>query len=252
MLFRRGLVALRQSFDWSRLKSVDDLKPEEFDVKVLHPIGTTRRSVEAWNAAFKKSFFQTRHELKQLTLRNLRCLRHTDLELISMRSRISSWRVLLLSDDDDWVAPDWLDRLPSETRKLLFCRWQSVRFNGSWYVRPNSKIYSFTNNYCVFPLARKSLDFSQIYQHFDQNEIHNQLPAHHTSYVDFPLTVTHKHPASANTMRQLLLDSDWDVGVLRDSVRNYLESSRTLVIPGSLSWTSEMIEESCRIFSSAL
>ena len=148
------------------LKSVDDL-PEEFDVSI-DPIGTTRRSVEAWNAAFKKSFFHTRHELKQLTLRNLRCLRHTDLELISMRSRISSWRVLLLSDDDDWVAPDWLDRLPSETRKLLFCRWQSVRFNGSWYVRPNSKIYSFTNNLCI-PLARKSLDFRR-FTSIDQNK----------------------------------------------------------------------------------
>ena len=252
MLFKRGLVALRQSFDWSRIKSVDDLRPEEFDAKVMHPIGTTRRSVEAWNAAFKKSFFQTRYELKLVTLKNLRSLQHTDLELMPMRARISSWRVMLLSDDDDWVAPGWLDRLPVATRKLLFCRWKSVRFNGAWYERPNSKNYSFTNNYCVYPAARNSYELSQVYQHFDQNEIHNRLPEDVVSYVDFPLTVTHKHPASANTMRQLLLESDWDEQVLRDSVYDFLERSRSLVIPDSLKWTSGLIEDSCNIFSSLL
>ena len=72
MFVKRGLVALRQSFDWSQIKCVDDLNPEGFDLKVMHPIGTTRRSVEAWNKAFNKSFFQTRHELKMLALKNLR------------------------------------------------------------------------------------------------------------------------------------------------------------------------------------
>ena len=252
MFFKRGLVALRQSFDWSQIKSVDDLSPEEFDLKVKHPIGTTRRSVEAWNAAFNKSFFQTRHELKMLTLKNLRNLWHTDLELIPMRSRISSWRVLLLSDDDDWVAPDWLDRLPPGAKKLLFCRWKSVRFNGEWYVRPNSSNYSFTNNYCVFPAARDSFELSQVYQHFDQNEIHNKLPLDCVAYIDSPLTVTHKHPASANTMRQLLVDSDWDVGVLRDSVRTYLERCRSSETPESLKWSNGLVEESCLIFQSLL
>jgi len=252
MVFKRGLVALRQSFDWSRIKCVDDLAPEEFDAKVMHPIGTTRRSVDAWNLAFKKSFFQTRHELKQLTLKNLRSLRHTDLELLPRRAKISSWRVLLLSDDDDWVAPDWLERLPIDARQLLFCRWQSVRFNGAWYFRPNSREYSFTNNYCVFPLARNFYDLSQVYQHFDQDKIHSQLPLGSVSYIDFPLTVTHKHPASANTMRQLLLDSDWDAGVLRDSVKNFLERSSSMAIPESLKWTNSLVEDSYRIFSSLL
>ena len=252
MFVKRGLVALRQSFDWSQIKCVDDLRPEEFDLKVMHPIGTTRRSVEAWNKAFNKSFFQTRHELKMLALKNLRNLRHTDLDLNSMRSRIPSWRILLLSDDDDWVAPDWLDKLPRATKKLLFCRWESVRFNGDWYVRPNSKNYSFTNNYCVFPVARNLFDLSQVYQHFDQNEIHNKLPADCVSYINFPLTVTHKHPASANTMRQLLVGSDGDVGILRDSVRAYLERCSSSVMPESLKWSSELVEESCFIFQSLL
>lgn len=252
MFLRRGLVVLRQSFDWSRINCVDDLSPEAFDAKVMHPIGTTRRSVEAWNAAFQMSFFQTRHKLKMLTLKNLRNLRSTDLELMPMREKISSWRVLLLSDDDDWVAPDWLDKLPGTSKKLLFCRWKSVRYDGSWFVRPNSSSYSFTNNYCVFPAARNSYALSQVFQHFDQNEIHKVLPLDAVDYVDCPLTVTHKHPASANTMRQLLMNSEWDVGVLRDSVRDYLERSRSLVIPDSLKWASRFIEESCRIFSSLL
>jgi hypothetical protein len=64
MFLKRGLIVLRQSFDWSRIKAVDDLRPEKFDEKVLHPVGTTRRSIEAWNNAFEKTFFQTRHELK--------------------------------------------------------------------------------------------------------------------------------------------------------------------------------------------
>ena len=67
-----------------------------------------------------------------------------------------------------------------------------------------------------------------------------------------PLDRDYKHPASANTMRQLLLDSDWDVGVLRDSVRDFLERSRVMNIPDSLEWASELVEESYRIFSSIL
>tara|TARA_Y100000739_G_C20495191_1_gene412309 strand:- start:83 stop:856 length:774 start_codon:yes stop_codon:yes gene_type:complete len=252
ILVQRGLVALRQSFDWSRIKTVDDLSPEKFDEKVLHPVGTTRRSVEAWNKAFNKSFFQTRHELKQLTLSNLRSLRNTDVELLSRRTKISAWRVMLLSDDDDWVAPAWTQDLPEARQGLLFCRWQSVRFNGAWYIRPNSRKFSFTNNYCTFPQARKLYSLSQVYQHFDQNEIHNQLEQHQVAYIGRPLTVTHKHPASANTMRQLLLDSDWDIGVLRDSVRNYLEDNRTLKIPDSLHWASGLVEASSHIFSALL
>ena len=58
MFVKCGLVALRQSFDWSQIKYVDDLSPEEFDLKVMHPIGTTRRSIEAWNKVFNKSFFR--------------------------------------------------------------------------------------------------------------------------------------------------------------------------------------------------
>ena len=124
-----------------------------------------------------------------------------------------------------------------------------MRFNGDWYVRPNSKNYSFTNNYCVFPVARNLFDLSQVYQHFDQNEIHNKLPADCVSYINFPLTVTHKHPASANTMRQLLVGSEEDVGILRNSVRAYLERCSSSVMPESLKWSSELVEESCFIFN---
>ena len=99
-----------------------------------------------------KSFFHTRHELKGLTLKNLHSLCNTDLELISMRSRISSWRVLLLSDDDDWVAPDWLEGLPRDTSKLLFVAGSRFVLMGLG-CQAQIKKYSFTNNYCVFPLA---------------------------------------------------------------------------------------------------
>lgn len=252
MFLKRGLIVLRQSFDWSRIKAVDDLRPEKFDEKVLHPVGTTRRSIEAWNNAFEKTFFQTRHELKQLTLKNLRSLRNSDLELLSSRTKISSWRIILLSDDDDWVSPTWAHDLPDSRQGLLFCRWQSVRFNGAWYVRPNSRKYSFTNNCCVYPDARQFYTLAQIYQHFDQNKIHNQLGSGQVDYVDQPLSVTHKHPASSNTMRQLLLNSDWDIGVLRDSVKNYLEQNRIMKIPDSLYWARDLVEESCRIFTSLL
>ena len=68
MFFKRGLLILRQSFDWSAVKSIDDLAPEEFDLKVLHPVGTTRRSIELWNRIFKKSFFEVRHELKAISI----------------------------------------------------------------------------------------------------------------------------------------------------------------------------------------
>ena len=159
---------------------------------------------------------------------------------------------MLLSDDDDWVTPVWTRYLPWAEQELLFARWQSVRFNGAWYLRPNSRKFSFTNNYCVFPRARNLYSFSRVYQHFDQNKIHNQVDQDQVAFVDRPLTVTHKHPASANTMRQLLLESDWDIGVLRDSVQNYLEARRTMEIPNDLQWAADLVEQSCHIFSSLL
>ena len=57
ILFKRGVIVVRQTYNWSKVQTVDELKPEKFDKLVGHPIGTTRYSVELWNKIFKKSFF---------------------------------------------------------------------------------------------------------------------------------------------------------------------------------------------------
>ena len=103
MFFRRGLLLLRQSFDWDKVDSVDCLRPEEFDKKVLHPVGTTRRSINLWNQVFRKNFFEIRHELKQLSISNFRRALSTDLDLVGRRSSLSTWRIMLLMDDDDFL-----------------------------------------------------------------------------------------------------------------------------------------------------
>lgn len=252
MFLRRGLLLLRQSLDWDKVASIEDLRPEEFDRKVLHPVGTTRKSINLWNKVFKKNFFQIRHELKQLSISNFRNATATDLELSGKRSAISSWRIMLLMDDDDWVSPDWLMHLPSSNKYLSFCRWKSVRYNGQLLYRLNSRDYSFTNNYCIYPCARSICSLDQVYQHFDQTKIHDKLSIHQTAYIDTPLTITHKHPASANTMRQLLLRSNWNPDSLRESIKSYLDSLSQLDFPDNLAWSKPLVERAHQIFYSAL
>lgn len=251
VLCNRGLIVLRQSFDWSAVKSIDALKPEDFDKKVHHPLGTTRRSIMLWNQIFKKNFFEVRHELKGIAMASFKVAKSTDLEASSRRYKISKWRPMLLTDDDDWVNPNWLDYLPSPLfSRLKFCRWQSLRFNGDFYVRPNSKDYSFTNNYCVYPSARSDYSFISIYQHFDQTLIHDSLSFPEIDYIDIPLTITHKHPASANVMRQLLTGSAADSELLYNSVIDYVKKISSLKIPDECLWANKMIESSYELFNS--
>mgnify|MGYP001296912073 CR=1 FL=1 len=249
---KKGLLVLRQSFDWSSVRSIDELLPEAFDSKVLHPVGTTRRSIELWNSTFKKSFFEIRHELKRISIENFYRARSTRFDCIGRRKSISRSRITLLTDDDDWVCRYWVNMLPVPNSKLLFCRWQSVRFNGEFFIRPRSRVYSFTNNYCIYPLASSAYSFSDIYQHFDQTKIHDLLSHPEVDYVESPLTVTHKHPASANTLRQLLFDSDWDPDVLKNSVASYIDKCRVVEIPAGLEWTKPLIEQSCSVFESLM
>ena len=243
-------MILRQSFDWSAVKSVDDLAPEEFDVKVMHPVGTTRLSIELWNRIFKKNFFQVRHELKAISIENFEKAHATDLDCTGKRESISRSRITLLSDDDDWLSNKWLQKLPWRNSKLQFCRWLSVKFDGEFFARPNSRKFSFTNNYCVYPAARSQYKLSDVYQHFDQSRIHKSLQFPLVDYVDLPLTITHKHPASANTMRQLLVQSNWSEDALRESVMNYVQKCRLVEIPSELEWTAPLIEKSCSVFES--
>ena len=250
MFFKRGLLILRQSFDWSAVKSIDDLAPEEFDLKVLHPVGTTRRSIELWNRIFKKSFFEVRHELKAISIDNFERAHATDLDFTGERKSISRSRITLLSDDDDWLSDQWLKKLPRPNLKLQFCRWLSVKFDGEFFIRTNSRKFSFTNNYCVYPAARSNYNLSDVYQHFDQSKIHKSLQFPLVDYVDFPLTITHKHPASANTMRQLLLKSNWSEDSLINSVFEYVQKCRSVEIPPGLEWAGPLIERSCSVFQS--
>ena len=249
---KRGLIVVRQSYDWSTVRSVDELKPEEFDRLVGHHVGTTRFSIELWNKIFKKSFFEVRHLLKLLSVQSFRSAQNTDVDLTGSRKNISRWRIMLLTDDDDWVKADWLKYLPKQDTSIRFCRWKSVKFNGDIEVRENSKRFSYTNNYSVYPLSYRFYQLQDLYHHGDQSGHHNLLSPPIVDYVDFPVTVTHKHPASSNMMSQSLAQAESPSKALHGSVEKYLSRIDKLIIPDELNWISPFVEKSHQLFSSIL
>ena len=250
--FKRGLIVVRQSYDWSKIQSVEQLEPEEFDRIACHPIGTTRFSVELWNKIFKKSFYEVRHLLKLVSIESFEGAHNTDVDLTGRRKNLSRWRIMLLTDDDDWIKADWLKYLPNQNPRIRFCRWKSVKFNGDIEERKDSKHFSYINNYSVHPLSRRFYQLQDLYQHGDQNRNHNLLSPPMVDFVNVPITVTHKHPASANMIRESLQQCENPEKALHDSVEKYLSRIDKLHIPDELSWISPFVEKSRQVFSSIL
>ena len=88
--------------------------------------------------------------------------------------------------------------------------------------------YSFTNNYAVYPLARHFFPFLRSISILINRLHHNRLAPHQVRYIDLPLSVTHKHPASINTLRKCLQAADWDPQALCSMVGSYVERARTV------------------------
>jgi len=247
-----GLIVLRQSPDWKSLRSIDTLNPEEFDKKVGLKPGTSRRSIELWDSTMPISYFSLRYKLKQLSLKNYRQAHFSRLDASQSRFRLSRFRILHFTDDDDLLSPTWLSMLPSPDRAIHFCRWISVRYDGNFEYRCNSSNYSYTNSYAVYPAAFSSFSFSDVYQHFDQSFHHNRLSCNLVRYVDFPLSVTHKHPASINTLRQCLEACDWDPQGLLNMVYDYVDRASSSDLPESLHWMSSWRADATKLFDRLL
>jgi len=165
---------------------------------------------------------------------------------------LSWFRLIHFTDDDDIIAPNCLSHIPSADQHIVFCRWLSVPYDGCFEFRANSSGYSFTNNDAVYPLARHLFTFTQVYQHFDQSAHHNRLAAHQVRYIDLPLSVTHKHPASINTLRKCLQAADWDPDALRAMVGAYVERARATKLPESLAWMSSWRSQATTLFESLI
>jgi len=198
------------------------------------------------------SFFSIRSKLKKLSLNNYRNAHFSTFDSSQNRKRLSKFRLVHFTDDDDLLAPAWLSHLPMPRKNILFCRWQSVRYNGDFEFRNNSSSYSFTNNYVVYPSACNLFSFHQVYQHFDQSAVHNLLPSHQVYYINKPLSITHKHPASINTLRKCLEAADWNPQALRLLVRSYVQLARTKRLPDSLSWMRVWRQEVTTLFEALL
>lgn len=247
MIFPASII-VRQSPDWDTLDSVDQLDPEQFDQKVGFITGTTRRSINLWNNSIAINYFSLRQQLKQLSISNYKSARRSICDTSNSRHRLSRFRLIYFVDDDDFLSPDWLDHLPSSNSKLVFCRWQSVRYSGSFDFRQNSADYSYTNNYVVYQRARSLFTFNQVYQHFDQSAVHNRLPDESKAYINLPLSLTHKHPASINTLRQSLQKSDWDPQIIKEEISHYLNRTFATPVPSSLHWFLPWRQKLTRIF----
>jgi len=251
-MLKPSLIVLRQSPSWSSLISVDQLQPELFDKKVGLSPGTTRRTINLWNSTMPMSYFALRHKLKEVSLSNYRRAFLCDLDTSQHRTRLSRRRVLHFTDDDDFISPFWSLRVPFFPTNIPFCRWVSVRFDGHFQFRSNSSSYSYTNSYCIYPFSYNRYSFNEIYQHFHQSALYDRLPQDQQCFVDLPLSITHKHPASINTLRKSLESSDWNPDQIAVDINNYIVKSTKSDVPDSLCWFLPFKRRLIDIFASLL
>ena len=94
--------------------------------------------MQLWDSTMPIPFFSLRAKLKSFLWRIIVKLHYSRLDASQSRLRLSRFRIVHFTDDDDLIAPDWLSNLPSADQHLVFCRWTSVRYDGCFEFRSNS------------------------------------------------------------------------------------------------------------------
>ena len=182
------MIVLRWSPDWGLLERRYREDPERFDWDFPRTAGfgqaegdpgefrvrsdIRRQAIELWNSTFETSFFAMREAIQILTLDALGAVEGTRLvspdlytldRLPDRELRPDEMRLFedldrdgenvpdlaLLTDDDDWYAPDIVERLLPAAAGHDGLTWTSVVYDGVLTRRDALADFCFTNNYAV-------------------------------------------------------------------------------------------------------
>lgn len=251
---REAIIVLRQSPDWQQLDHsyLDTLEP--FEKQAGLPIGHIRRIVTLWDASFHVPYFQVRQRLKELTLQNLASVQKaTFVPIEHIDAKVPSARFYFFSDDDDWLAPDIVERLcANDLPTADGFLWLSARLADGLEIR--QRRYCFTNNYCVTDAYIRSGQATQrlqaVLQHFDANRI--VLSSKFRALeIREPLSVANKHPCSPARLFHeygpAITNQD-----LSSDVNKFVEGLTELTTPAGLEWVRPYVDQVRQLFQAVL
>jgi hypothetical protein len=254
-----GLVIVqRQSPDWPHLS---DEAFRQQSIQFCHLWGKPELYVwelfQLWNSTFAIDYRQVRQQLKQITLDVLAEVQNAQWIPYAQYQNIPFCRdaYYIFLDDDDWVAPDFINQLSRHLRGnsvwpgLLL--WRSANVGSPQQDHPvfvwgmNGRC--MTNNYAVHgselqPFFR----IKQFIQHKEAVKVFDKAEAPH---LDCALTVSNKSPISSVSLDRGL-GNDHSSAHLKQLVVNYLDRMSTvgdedlIYIP----WAKLWLERTVRVF----
>jgi len=203
-------VLLRQSEDWSKVghgflhhaKSPDDQT-------------NFRKKVEEWNHRYSLSYNEFRNRLKDIAKGTW-----PDLEIVTAASEFDPNTMYLVTDDDDWYAPNIVDFLSKNDNGKELITWRSLTLKvdiAPTQVQDWSSVNIGSNSYALRRGTKSHKEFkNKVYAH-------QKLPRD----IDFDecLSLYIRHPASLYRLIHQGESVDFDFPT-RVNVPNHLEWAR--------------------------
>ena len=242
-------VVERQSPPWSTLDDSYFDEMRRFARMIGRPENMMVDYVRLWDATFPLTFFQVRARLKDIAVesrRRMRGVERIDLEAAATIEADNGW--LLFTDDDDWFAPDIAGQLQRHSRRgddVVI--WRSLVLRAGFERRAEDS-FCYTNNYAVRGRYARThrQDFARIAQHWlAQDTITREAPP--LRYIDLPLSITNRHPASTVELERGLGD-DLDAQRLHQLVATWLHNL-TLVDDHTALWSRDHVAAVQAIFA---
>lgn len=245
-------VVERQSPDWAVLDDGYFDEMRAFARMIGRPENMMVDYVRLWDDTFPLGFFQVRAHLKEIAMRSraeMRGVERIDLAAAAGLDAPGAW--LVFSDDDDWFAPDLARWLRADTgRGDAVVIWRSLVLRDGFERRAVDH-YCYTNNYGVRGrLAAAHRDgFELVAQHWLAQETISRL-APQICFIDRPLSVTNRHPASTLELERGLGDN-LDAATLRAMVADWVAKTGR-ADPATAPWTARHVAALRAVFQGLL
>lgn len=212
---QKNLLVLRASPDWTAF----DIESSRGFLNALRlPEDLIIEFAALWQQHFKVDYRAVRAQLKAIALKTNSLVRQAS--LVDYRDwngegPPGGWTAFV--DDDDWMAPDLFERLPTPAASTDGVRWGSLRlgrvFGPDGYDvpmvqrRPLDRIV-YTNNYAVTASALKRLGCAAVFEHDAGQRSFDR--------TDFTLVTSQqylscavKHPCCTMSANYLMSQSDF-------------------------------------------
>ena len=241
------MIVLRESPDWGRLTHGSTQGMEGVDAALGRPPGFMREAIELWDATFRRSFFEVRQALKDLTLRSFASVRGAR---VIPASEVDAWppeSIVLFSDDDDWFAPDVVERIARLRRRPHGVTWTSIVHDGGFKVRPGG--FCYTNNYAVMSGAPLGGPWSERVLLHGKADTTFHRSGFYARTLSRSLSASNKHPASALRVRDALAALPGPDGLAAE-VEAFLHRADAAAAPsGELAWLADPAAATVELFA---